>query len=112
MFEFYYADYNIRGYQIGIPDIGDIDKSDSNLSIVRYSLCNASRFDDESVLVLLSSFGAEVVEADCNSLSRRVVTSVLEEVLPSDEDTPNNFTSNSVRRDSNCSIGILVEVII
>jgi hypothetical protein len=26
MFEFYYADYNIRGYQIGIPDVGDIDE--------------------------------------------------------------------------------------
>jgi hypothetical protein len=25
MFEFYYADYNIRGYQIGIPDTGNID---------------------------------------------------------------------------------------
>jgi len=77
-------------------------------------LCNASRFD-ESVLVLLSSFGgAEVEVADCNNLSRRVVTSTLSfaaELSPG-EDTPNSFKSNSARRNSNCAIGILVEVII
>ena len=26
MFEFYYSDYSVRGYQIGIPDNGNIDE--------------------------------------------------------------------------------------